>query len=177
MHALGWTPTSVLAGLFLFMGEQSLATNPILYRVFDMISERDGLKLLPKGVRWRAVNGYTLFQIIVTVGIFVVTFTKGAAAFPIVIVAFVPFRLQVMNRIWRREVLMFVDSWACRPGVVGNDFDGKGGNEGGSESETGDVDRIGDEEEGSGRGSGMVDGAGVDGGVRGRMRREDEDAT
>jgi hypothetical protein len=32
MHVLALTPTSVLAGLFLFMGEQSLSVNPILYR-------------------------------------------------------------------------------------------------------------------------------------------------
>lgn len=36
MHVLGLTPTSVLAGLFLFMGEQSLCTNPILYRLFHI---------------------------------------------------------------------------------------------------------------------------------------------
>jgi hypothetical protein len=38
MHLLGLTPTSVLAGLFLFMGEQSLCTNPILYRFFHMLT-------------------------------------------------------------------------------------------------------------------------------------------
>jgi len=38
MHVLGLTPTSVLAGLFLFMAEQSLCTNPILYRLFHMLT-------------------------------------------------------------------------------------------------------------------------------------------
>jgi hypothetical protein len=38
MHVLGLTPTSVLAGLFLFMGEQSLCTNPILYRFFHILT-------------------------------------------------------------------------------------------------------------------------------------------
>jgi HCO3- transporter family len=34
MHILGLTPTSVLAGLFLFMGEQNLSVNPILFSSF-----------------------------------------------------------------------------------------------------------------------------------------------
>jgi hypothetical protein len=38
MHVLGLTPTSVLAGIFLFMGEQSLCTNPILFRFFDCLT-------------------------------------------------------------------------------------------------------------------------------------------
>lgn len=38
MRILGMTPTSVLAGLFLFMGQQSLCTNPILYRIFDLLT-------------------------------------------------------------------------------------------------------------------------------------------
>lgn len=48
MKVLGLTPTSVLAGLFMFMGEQSLSVNPILYRVFYIltpISELPKLKL------------------------------------------------------------------------------------------------------------------------------------
>ncbi|KAI4143411.1 MAG: hypothetical protein LQ340_007012 [Diploschistes diacapsis] len=62
---LGLTPTSVLAGLFFFMGEQSLST-------------------------------------------------KAAPAFPLVIVALVPARLLLMNRVWDCETLRFVDTWACR---------------------------------------------------------------
>ena len=38
MHVLGLTPTSVLAGLFLFMGQQSLCTNPILYRFLQLLT-------------------------------------------------------------------------------------------------------------------------------------------
>lgn len=38
MHVLGLTPTSVLAGLFLYMGEQSLSVNPILFRFFHMLT-------------------------------------------------------------------------------------------------------------------------------------------
>lgn len=38
MQVLGLTPTSVLAGLFLFMGQQSLCTNPILYRFLQLLT-------------------------------------------------------------------------------------------------------------------------------------------
>lgn len=38
MHVLGLTPTSVLAGLFLYMGEQSLSVNPILFRFLHMLT-------------------------------------------------------------------------------------------------------------------------------------------
>lgn len=47
MHVLGLTPASVLAGLFLFMGQQSLCTNPILYRFFYILTYVPPLYYLP----------------------------------------------------------------------------------------------------------------------------------
>jgi HCO3- transporter family len=38
MHVLGFTPTSVLAGLFLFMEEQSLSVNTILFRLVYLLT-------------------------------------------------------------------------------------------------------------------------------------------
>ena len=64
---------------------------------------------------------YTVVQIIMTVVIFIVTLTKGAPAFPIIIIALVPVRLLLMNRIWGKETLMFVDAWACRDGTPEDD--------------------------------------------------------
>ena len=132
MHVLGLTPTSVLAGLFLFMGEQSLSVNPILYRTFYLLTPPSELPTLPPSISnaspstWRAyapIHGYTLVQIIMTVIIFVVTLTKGAPAFPVIIIACVPARLLLMKKIWRREVLRFVDAWACREGTPEDDED------------------------------------------------------
>jgi hypothetical protein len=122
MHVLGLTPTSVLAGLFLFMGEQSLSVNPILYRTFYLLTPPSQLPPLPPtvkatGATYWPVHLYTLFQIIMTIIIFIVTLTKGAPAFPVIIIALVPFRLTVMKRWWGREVLRFVDAWACREGT------------------------------------------------------------
>lgn len=73
---------------------------------------------LPKDVKgYKSIHGYTAVQIIVTVIIFIVTLTKGAPAFPVILIALVPIRLLWMNRIWDKETLRFVDAWACRPGT------------------------------------------------------------
>lgn len=48
---------------------------------------------------------YTLLQIVVTAGIFAITFTPAAPVFPVIIVLLVPIRLNVMNKWWSRETL------------------------------------------------------------------------
>ncbi|RDA94702.1 hypothetical protein CP533_6712 [Ophiocordyceps camponoti-saundersi (nom. inval.)] len=113
---LGLTQTSVLAGLFMFMGYQSLAVNPILFRVAHLLTPPSDLPALPRAVSWLAVHGFTLTQIALTGAVFAMTLTVAAPAFPLVIVALVPVRLTLMGRIWSRETLRFVDGWACRPG-------------------------------------------------------------
>ncbi|OMP83325.1 putative transporter [Diplodia seriata] len=124
MHVLGLTPTSVLAGLFLFMGEQSLSVNPILWRTFYLLTPPSELPKLPQRVRnYVPIHLYTLTQIIVTVIIFIVTLTKAGPAFPIIIILLVPIRLHFMNRIWNREILRYVDAWACRDGAPEDDED------------------------------------------------------
>ncbi|KAL4913956.1 HCO3 transporter family-domain-containing protein [Aspergillus aurantiobrunneus] len=142
MKVLGLTPTSVLAGLFMFMGEQSLAVNPTLYRTFYLLTPPSELPSLPAIVAnhdnrgslqyYRSTNPrpsytpvhiYTVLQIIITVSIFTLTLTRGAPAFPLLIVALVPFRLLLMRRWWPREVLRFVDAWACKEGTPEDDED------------------------------------------------------
>ena len=134
MHVLGLTPTSVLAGLFLFMGEQSLSVNPILFRTFYLLTPASELPTLPPSIStanpptWKAyapIHGYTLLQVVMTVIIFIVTLTKGAPAFPVIIIALVPARLLFMNRLWRRDVLRFVDTWACKEGTPEDEEDEK----------------------------------------------------
>ena len=73
------------------------------------------------------VHIYTLVQIITAVIIFIVTLTKGAPAFPVIIIALVPIRLLLMNKLWNRETLRFVDAWACREGTPEDDEDKKNG--------------------------------------------------
>jgi hypothetical protein len=127
-HVLGLTPTSVLAGLFMFMGEQSLAVNPILFRFFYMLTPPSELPPLPKGIKsYWGIHMYTLLQIVMTGVIFYVTLTQGAPAFPVIIIALVPARLLLMNRLWDRETLRFVDSWACKDGTPEDDEDRRNG--------------------------------------------------
>lgn len=68
---------------------------------------------------------YTIAQIVLTVGIFIVTLTVAGPAFPIIIIALVPIRLTLMNRMWKRETLRYVDAWACREGCPEDDEDQK----------------------------------------------------
>lgn len=55
--------------------------------------------------------------------IFIVTLTKAAPAFPVLIIILVPIRLLLMNKLWNRETLRFVDAWACRKGTPEDDKD------------------------------------------------------
>ncbi|CAJ0547846.1 Ff.00g046000.m01.CDS01 [Fusarium sp. VM40] len=113
---LGLTQTSVLAGLFLFMGYQSLSVNPILERVVNLLTPPSDLSELPDGVSWLGIHMYTVTQIVMTGIVFGVTLTVAAPAFPLIIIALVPVRLSLMNRVWSRETLRLVDGWACREG-------------------------------------------------------------
>ncbi|KAH8701842.1 HCO3 transporter family-domain-containing protein [Talaromyces proteolyticus] len=135
MKVLGLTPTSVLAGLFFFMGEQSLSVNPILYRLFYLLTPPSELPLLPAALHSKnstterpsyfPIHLYTILQIFLTAVIFILTLTKAAPAFPVLIIALVPFRLLLMKRWWNREVLRFVDAWACREGTPEDEEDQK----------------------------------------------------
>ncbi|KAM0269262.1 hypothetical protein ACHAQH_009787 [Verticillium albo-atrum] len=115
-HVLGLTPTSVLAGLFLFMGYQSLSVNPILSRIGYLVTTPADLPELPLGASWRGVHTYTVAQLVLTGIVFGVTLTVAAPGFPIIIIILVPVRLHIMNKIWSRETLRYVDGWATREG-------------------------------------------------------------
>ncbi|KIH94670.1 hypothetical protein SPBR_09207 [Sporothrix brasiliensis 5110] len=133
---LGLTPTSVLAGLFLFMGYQSLSVNPILARFASLLtppSETDTLTQynLPNNVHWAAIHFYTITQIVVTAAVFGVTLTVAAPIFPVLIIVLVPLRLMLMNRIWSKETLRWVDGWACREGKPEDESSQEQGDDGG----------------------------------------------
>lgn len=92
------------------------------------------------------------------------TLTVAGPAFPVAILALVPIRLTWMKRVWGREVLRYVDGWACREGTPEGDEDargleqagyvedGRGGDRAGAERRGGDV------EEGAARDEAVVGG-------------------
>jgi hypothetical protein len=89
-----------------------------------MLTPSSELPPLPRGVPgYRGVHAYTLAQIVATIIIFVVTFTKAAPVFPVLIIVLVPVRLMLMKRLWHRETLRHVDAWACREGTPEDDED------------------------------------------------------
>lgn len=99
-------------------------SSPILYRFFHLLTPRSELPPLPVDVKgYRGVHLYTITQIVVTVVIFIVTLTKAAPVFPVLVIILVPIRLLLMNRFWNRETLRFVDAWACRRGTPEDDKD------------------------------------------------------
>lgn len=172
---LGLTPTSVLAGLFIFMGQQSLAANPILMRTFHMLTPPSELPELPAGISsYWPIHAYTLFEIVMTVIVFIVTLTIAGPAFPIIIIALVPFRLLAMNKIWSADVLRYVDRWACREGTPEDVEDERRAslvdqNENGGSIGAGMHD-VGDVEKGERDGSGNSSGVQVDEGAHGVKR-------
>lgn len=115
--------------------------SPILYRTFYLLTPPSELPPLPQSLHkatrpaltadqtppgnpsYLPIHLYTILQIATTVIIFIVTLTRGAPAFPVLIIALVPFRLLVMKRWWPREALRFVDAWACREGTPEDDED------------------------------------------------------
>ena len=116
-RVLGLTPTSVLAGLFMFMGYQNLSTNPILRRTFWILTPTSQLPPLPPGANgYWPIHSYTLLQITIAIIAFAVSLTPAGPAFPIIVVACVPLRLLVVRRIWSRQTLRQVDKWSCRDG-------------------------------------------------------------
>ena len=102
----------------------TFVSSPILRRASYLLTPQCDLPELPKGVKgYRQIHIYTVSQVLVTAVIFIVTLTKGAPAFPVIIIALVPIRLLLMNKLWRRETLRHVDAWACRKGTPEDDED------------------------------------------------------
>lgn len=98
--------------------------SPILYRFFYLLTPTSELPALPEDVKgYRGIHTYTVVQIAITLVIFIVTLTKAAPAFPVLIIILVPIRLLLLNKLWHRETLRFVDAWACRKGTPEDDKD------------------------------------------------------
>ncbi|KAF2993246.1 hypothetical protein E8E13_000432 [Curvularia kusanoi] len=114
---LSFTPTAVLAGIFLLYAYQTVTTNPILHRLGYMLTPKSQLPPLPAGVsRWRDIHTWTLTQLVITYSIFGITQSPAGPAFPIIVFSLVPLRLKVLKRYWSPHLLRHVDRWACKHG-------------------------------------------------------------
>ena len=156
------------------MGQQSLAANPILMRTFHMLTPPSELPELPAGISsYWPIHAYTLFEIVMTVIVFIVTLTVAGPAFPIIIIALVPFRLLAMNKFWSPDVLRYVDRWACREGTPEDVEDERRASLVGQNEHVRDVGvarDAGDVEKGDRGGSGNSSGVEVDEGLPGAKR-------
>lgn len=99
----------------------------MLYRFSLLLTPPAERPSLPDTVPgYKGIHLYTATEIISTVIIFVVSLTKAAPVFPVLIVILVPIRLLVMKRLWNRETLRYVDAWACKgDGTPEDDEDAK----------------------------------------------------
>lgn len=98
--------------------------SPLLYRFALLLIPSTDRQPLPASVpNYRGIHLYTATQILSTVIIFIVSLTKAAPVFPVLIVVLVPVRLLLMNRFWHRETLRYVDAWACKDGTPEADED------------------------------------------------------
>ena len=90
---------------------------------------------VPRGIAdYWPIHAYTAIQIAITAGIFVITTTKAAPVFPVIVIALVPLRLLLMKKLWNRETLRFVDAWACKEGTPEDDEDAAPHSDGGAEA-------------------------------------------
>jgi hypothetical protein len=95
-----------------------------LHRILYILTPTSELPPLPEVIpSYWGIHAYTILQIVSTVAIFVVTLTKAAPMFPVIIIALVPVRLVVMKKLWNRETLRHVDQWACRGGTPEDEED------------------------------------------------------
>lgn len=101
-------PTCVVTGLFLFMGVESLLDGDIYSRIILPFVEKRSRKFLDLGASvtpvWlnnniKAVNVYTLIQLLAFGLVFYITQTVASIIFPVLILLLIPLRFRLLPRI------------------------------------------------------------------------------
>lgn len=141
---LGLKPTSVPAGLFLYMGlrvairqpDPAAPAVPPLARVGARSRRREAACRLDRRARLHADAAHLWRD----------AYHDGAE-FPLIITALVPMRLVWFGRFWSRETLRHADAWACREGGPEDEDDGEADGDDGDDD---DLDRDADGGDGSG---------------------------
>lgn len=108
LPALALVPTSVVTGLFLFMGVESLLDGDIFSRLMFPFVQREFLSFLHFDDRLKKnnfiqnhqkqINAYTFIQLVAFGIVFYVTQTAASIAFPLFILLLVPLRFRILPK-------------------------------------------------------------------------------
>ena len=114
--ALREIPTSVLYGLFLFLGASSFDGNEFAYRmgltVMDTRLRETTIHpyACVKNVSFQSLRNYTLVQAILCIIIFGITFTDAGVIFPVLIALLIAVRIYILPRWFSVEDLNYLDA-------------------------------------------------------------------
>ncbi|KAF8073644.1 HCO3 transporter family-domain-containing protein [Lyophyllum atratum] len=118
LHVLGLIPRGVLAGLFWFMGAESLRGNGITQKIFYFLRDK---RLTPEDDPLRKVrkSRILLFLGVQLVGFgatFAITQTIAAIGFPVIIMLLIPLRVFIVPRLpFTKEELAILDQPTASP--------------------------------------------------------------
>ena len=118
LPALALVPTSVVTGLFLFMGVESLLDGDIFSRMIFPFVQKHHWMLLDLDSRLdidflskyrKSINVYTLIQLVAFGIVFYVTQTVASIAFPLFILLLVPLRFNALPRYFDTDFINAID--------------------------------------------------------------------
>lgn len=118
LPALALVPTSVVTGLFLFMGVESLLDGDVFSRMIFPFVQKHHWPLLDLDSRLdikflstyrKRINVYTLIQLVAFGIVFYVTQTVASIAFPLFILLLVPLRFNVLPRYFEGKFIETID--------------------------------------------------------------------
>ena len=100
LYVLGLIPKGVLAGLFVFLGLETLDGNGLVLKTINILTwEKNNRPIALTNVNWIAYFRMTMTELFCVAVIFVITFTDALIAFPLFIVGMV-------------GIQMLIDRWA-----------------------------------------------------------------
>lgn len=101
LQLLNLIPTSVLSGLFLYMGIASFYDNQFATRMMLIVTENNLRKSkfeFFKKLKFNIIIKFSLIQLLLCLLIYGITFTKASMIFPVFIGVLVPIRLYILPR-------------------------------------------------------------------------------
>jgi len=112
LHVIKLIPVPVLYGVFLYMGLVSLGTNQLYHRITMLFMEPSQYPTEPytQFMNNNKMRLYTVIQLLLFAVLYVVKSVKSIAiAFPIIIAAFIPFRIFILPKIFTKDELILLD--------------------------------------------------------------------